>query len=492
MKMTDTIDPSVVRNMDTLRQLYSDNEHICFHHFDTVEGKRFASVAYLSVLIDEPRFHQHIVRKINEDLHLCKKPADETVLESIHSLGLVSALPNMSEAAELIAGAGIAVFIEGRSEAYGIGLPGYEKRAVDESKMEPNVRGPREGFIEDLQTNLGLVYRRLKTAKLKSKSYIVGQQSQTTVMILYLENQVDKSVLQEVERRLESIRLNVVVDSAQVEEWIQDSPYSPFSQILHTERPDRVVTAMNQGKVAILTDGSPNALLAPATFTDFLHPSEDLYEKFYFANFLRVLRLITLFISLFGPSLYIALTTFHLEMIPTPLMQAFLSTKAGIPLPTFLEAFLMEVAFEVLREASVRLPRAVGQSVSIVGALIIGEAAVQSGIVSRPMVIVVAMTGIASFTIPSFNTAISLRMLRFPLIFIAAWTGVLGLALSMYVITLHLCSLKSFGKLYLPTFDSRRWKDVLEHYVLLPIKYRRVSKNGTPITWTEGNDYEER
>jgi hypothetical protein len=310
-------------------------------------------------------------------------------------------------------------------------------------------------------------------------------------MIVYLENQVDASVLREVERRLESIRLNVVVDSAQIEEWIQDSPFSPFSQILNTERPDRVVTAMNQGKVAILTDGSPNALLAPATFTDFLHPSEDLYEKFYFANSLRLLRSITLFISLFGPSLYIALTTFHLEMIPTPLMQAFLSTKAGIPLPTFLEALVMEIAFEVLREASVRLPRAVGQSVSIVGALIIGEAAVQSGIVSRPMVIVVAMTGIASFTIPSFNTAISLRMLRFPLIFIAAWTGVLGLALGMFTIILHLCSLKSFGKLYLPTFDPQRWKDVLEHYVLLPIKYRRVSKKGTANTWMEGQKHEE-
>ncbi|MDQ0916091.1 spore germination protein [Paenibacillus sp. V4I5] len=488
---TDTIDPSVARNVTNLRHLYSDNELISFHHFDNVEGELLGSVAYLSVLVDEQRLHQYIVPKIHEDLHLRTKRADESIFESISSLGLVSALPNMSSAADLIAGAGIIVFIEGRSEAYGIYLPGYEKRAIEEPKMEPNLRGPREGFIEDLQINLGLVYRRLKTAKLKSKSYIVGRQSQTKVMILYLEDQVDTTVLSEVQRRMESIRLNVVVDNAQIEEWIQDSPYSPFSQIQNTERPDRVVTAMNQGKVAILTDGSPNALLAPAMLTDFLHPSEDLYEKFYFANFLRILRLFTLFVSLFGPSLYIALTTFHLEMIPTPLIQAFLTTKAGIPLPTFLEAFIMEVAFEVLREASVRLPRSVGQSVSIVGALIIGEAAVQSGIVSRPMVIVVAMTGIASFTIPSFNTAISLRMLRFPLIFIAAWTGVLGLALSMFAIILHLCSLRSFGKLYLPTFDPQHWKDAVEHYVLLPIKNRRVSKKDTLITGMEGQEYEE-
>ncbi|WP_308639901.1 spore germination protein [Paenibacillus silvisoli] len=487
----DAIDPSVERNMAQLRQLFSDNALISFQPVVNSKGMRCAAIAYLSVLIDEQRFYQYIVPKIHEALFDSNHSEEETVLEAIRTFGLVSALPKLNSAAQMISSAGIVVFIEGRSEAYGFALPGYERRSVDEPKLEPNVRGPREGFIEDLQVNLGLVYRRLKTSKLKSKSYVVGIESQTNVMILYLEDQVDKQVLAEVEARMASIRLNVVVDNAQIEEWIQDSPYSPFPQIQNTERPDRVATALNQGKVAILSDGSPSALLAPAAFTDFLHPSEDLYEKFYFANFLRLLRLVTLFVSLFGPSLYIALTTFHLEMIPTPLMQTFLSSKAGIPLPTFLEAFIMEVAFEVLREASVRLPRAIGQSVSIVGALVIGEAAVQSGIVSRPMVIVVAMTGIASFTIPSFNTAISLRLLRFPLIFIAAWTGVFGLALGMYVIILHLCSLKSFGRLYLPAFDLRGWREVIQQYVLLPIKHRSISKKDA-LSSIGGHEHEDR
>ena len=335
-----------------------------------------------------------------------------------------------------------------------MGLPGYETRPIEEPKIEINVRGPRESFTEDLQKNLTLVYRKLKTPELKSKSYVIGKQSQTKVMLIYLENKVNVSVLEEVKRKLDSISLDILIADSQIEECIQESTFSPFPQILNTERPDRVVTALSRGKVAILIDGTPIALITPSTFFEMLHPSEDLYERFYFANFLRVLRLITLFISLFGPSLYIALTTFHLEMIPTPLMMAFISSKAGIPFPTFVEALIMEVAFEVLREASLRLPRAVGQSVSIVGALIIGEAAVQSGIVSTSMVIVVATTGIASFTIPAFSTAIALRMLRFPLMLLAAYVGVFGISLGIFIIIMHLCSLQSSGVLF---FESDRF-----------------------------------
>ncbi|SFI40554.1 spore germination protein KA [Paenibacillus sp. UNC496MF] len=482
--------PSVTRNVDALRREFADNDHISFHLFESGAGEASAALAYLSVLVDQSRLHQHILPWLSERAGAAGASA-ASLAESARAQGIEGTVSDLTEAVRFIANAGIVLFIEGRTDALGMALPGYGKRALEEPVLEVNVRGPRTGFIEDLDTNLGLVYRRLKTPKLKAKSFVVGEESRTDVAVLYLADQADPEVLREVERRLASIRQNVVVDSAQIEEWIQDSPYSPFSQILNTERPDRVATALNQGKIAILTDGSPNALLAPSAFTDFLHPSEDLYEKFYFANFLRLLRLLTLFISLFLPSIYVALTTFHLEMIPTPLMLTFLSTKAGIPLPTFLEALLMEIAFEVLREASLRLPRAIGQSVSIVGALIIGEAAVQSGIVSKPVVIVVAMTGIASFTIPSFSTAITLRLLRFPLIMIAAWTGVLGISLCMFAVVLHLCSLTSFGTPYLPTLEWKRWKDFVSRHVMLPIKHRPLSRSEAAPAEREESDHEE-
>lgn len=470
------ISTSIAPNLEKLLQQFADNDFIIVRNFSKSDDSLLASIVYLNILVDEKTLNQQIIRKMTEDIFVQQGQADEVIIESFHSLGEVKSIQELDGIVSLIANAGIVIFVEGRSEAYGMMLPGYNTRQIDEPKIEINVRGPREGLTEDLQTNLGMVYRRLKTPELKSKSYIIGSQSQTKAIILYLENQVDPEVLKEFQSRIESIDLNVVVDSAQIEEWVQDSTYSPFPQILYTERPDRIVSALNRGKIAMIVDGTPNALIAPTSFFEMLHPSDDLYERFYFANFLRFLRLITLFISLFGPSLYIALTTFHLEMIPTPLIMAFLSAKAGIPFPTFVEAIIMEVAFEILREASLRLPRAVGQSVSIVGALIIGEAAVQSGIVSRPMVIVVAMTGIASFTIPSFSTAIAFRLLRFPIIFLSAFAGVFGISIGLFVIILHLCSLQSNGALFLEPVESERLIQTLKKYVLFPVRYRNNSK----------------
>jgi hypothetical protein len=466
------ISTSVSQNLEKLLQRFSNNEHLVVRNFTGNHGELLASLIYLNVLVDENILNQQIIRKMSEDLLNQQGLTDEAITGSLYTLGAFRLIPHLDAAVSMIADAGFIIFVEGCEESYGMVLPGYETRPIEEPKLEINVRGPREGFTENLQTNLGMVYRRLKTSELKSKSYLIGRQSQTNVTILYLGNQVDAAVLEELMRRLDTLDINVLVDSAQIEESIQENTFSPFPQILNTERPDRVVTALNRGKIAILTDGTPIVLIAPASFFEMMHPSEDLYERFYFANFLRLLRLLTLFVSLFGPSLYIALTTFHLEMIPTPLMMAFLSTKAGIPFPSFIEAILMEVSFEVLREASLRLPRAVGQSVSIVGALIIGEAAVQSGIVSRPMVIVVAMTGIASFTIPNFSTAIALRMLRFPLMFLAASTGVFGLSLGLFAIILHLCSLQFCGVPFLDPIKSGSLRNSLKKFILLPVPYR--------------------
>lgn len=497
------ISTSVSQNLEKLLQYFSQNDYLVVRNITKNDGQSLASIIYLNILVDENILNQQIIRKMSEDLLYWKGQVDEAITGSLYSLGAVRLLPHLDAVVSMITDAGFVIFVEGRSESYGMMLPGYETRSIEEPKLEPNVRGPREGFTEDLQINLGMVYRRLKTSDLKSKSYLIGRRSQTKVSVLYLDSQVDHAVLEKLMRKLDAIDLNVLGDSAQIEEWIQDNTFSPFPQILNTERPDRIVTALNRGKIAIITDGTPIALIAPSSFFEMMHPSEDLYERFYFANFLRLIRLITLFTSLFGPSLYIALTTFHLEMIPTPLMMAFISAKAGIPFPSFIEAFIMEVAFEVLREASLRLPRAVGQSVSIVGALIIGEAAVQSGIVSRPVVIVVAMTGIASFTIPSFSTAIALRMLRFPLMLLAATTGVFGLSLGLLAILLHLCSLRFCGVPFLEPVDSVSLKNTFKKFVLLPAQYRSVSSykekfentpkmKGNFLFGNEGEEYEER
>ncbi|WP_240548246.1 spore germination protein [Paenibacillus lignilyticus] len=459
-------------NLQELKRLYTGNELFLFRNLGDKDTGDEAIIVYLNSLVDENRLNQQIIRKMNMDLRMNSGPAREIVLDSLHTLGNVNIITEIDEIVSHLADANFVLLIEGHIEAYAVKLPGFETRAIDEPQIELNIRGPREGFTEDLQKNLGMVLRRMKSQDLKAKSFLIGQESQTKVMLLYLGDRVDFRVLNELCHRMDSIRIDVLSDSTQIEEWIQDSTFSPFPQLLNSERPDRIVTAMNRGKIVIMVDGTPNALIAPSTFFEMLHPSEDQFERFYFANFLRIIRLITLFVSLIGPSFYIALTTFHLEMIPTPLLMTFLSAKAGIPFPTFIEALIMEVAFEVLREASMRLPRIMGQSVSIVGALIIGEAAVQSGIVSRPMVIVVAMTGIASFTIPSYSTAISLRLLRFPLMFLTALTGMFGLSVGMFMVIFHACSLRFCGVLFLDPIGSEGIRNTIMKIFLPPVRYR--------------------
>nr|WP_240546066.1 spore germination protein [Paenibacillus artemisiicola] len=458
--------------LQELKRIYAGNELLIIRNLDGSVTDDEAVIVYLNSLVDEKRLNQHIIRKMNLDLRKENGPTNEVLLNSLFTLGEVSILTEINEIINHIADAHFVVFLKGQAEAYATKLPGFETRAIDEPQIELNVRGPREGFTEDLQKNVGMVLRRIKSPHLKAKSFVIGDESQTKVMILYLGDRVDPNVLNELCHRIDSIQLDFLSDSTQIEEWIQDSTFSPFPQILNSERPDRVVTAMNRGKIVIMTDGTPNALIAPSTFFEMLHPSEDQFERFYFANFLRIIRLITLIVSLSGPSFYIALTTFHLEMIPTPLLMTFLSAKAGIPFPTFIEALIMEVAFEVLREASLRLPRIMGQSVSIVGALIIGEAAVQSGIVSRPMVIVVAMTGIASFTIPTYSTAIALRLLRFPLMFLTALTGMFGLSVGMFVIIFHICSLRFCGVLFLDPLGTEGFRKSVQKIFLPPVRYR--------------------
>jgi Bacillus/Clostridium GerA spore germination protein. len=459
-------------SLDKLKELFTNNDSFVVRKLMNNQSVAVASMVYLDILIDEKGLNQYIIPQIVGALPASADKSDKSLIDTLENLAANKVLHQLDHAVNWIMNAGIIIILPGCTKAYGIQLPGYETRSIDEPKIEINVRGPKESFVEDLHQNLSMVYRKLRTPDLKSESYIIGKQSETKMMLLYLESRVDPKTLELLKKKVEKIQLDLLVANIQIEELIQDNTYSPFPQILDTERPDRVVSLLNRGKIAIVTDGTPIVLAVPSTFFEIMHPSDDLYERFYFANFLRIIRLVCLFVSLFGPSTYIALTTFHLEMIPTPLMMNFISSKANIPFPTFVEAILMETAFEVLREASLRLPRAVGQSVSIVGALIIGEAAVQSGIVSRPMVIVVAMTGIASFAIPSFSTAIAFRLLRFPLILFAAYCGVFGISLCMLLILLHLCSLTSLGKPFLEPVDFQSTKNSLMRYILLPIHYR--------------------
>lgn len=361
-----------------------------------------------------------------------------------------------------------ALLVEGNAKSALLGMRGMEKRSVAEPDTESVVRGPREGFVESLRTNTSMIRRKLKTPRLKMKSMTVGKESNTSIVICYMDDLAMPSMVEEVVKRIQQIQVDSVLESGLIEEFIQDDAYSPFPQMQYTERPDVVAGGLLQGRVAIIVDGTPFVLIVPFVFVQILQASEDYYERFQIATLLRWLRYLFLFLSLTTPALYVAITTYHQELLPTTLMLSVAAAREAIPFPAVVEAFIMEVTFEALREAGIRLPKAVGSAVSILGALVVGQAAVQAGIVSAPMVIVVSITGIASFTIPRFNGAIAIRMLRFPILIAASLFGFYGIFFSLMILLGHLANLRSFGVPYLSPLGPLSYGDMKDVLIRAP------------------------
>ncbi|GJM68872.1 hypothetical protein HMSSN036_10880 [Paenibacillus macerans] len=287
-------------------------------------------------------------------------------------------------------------------------------------------------------------------------------------MLAYVEGLCKPELIKEVQRRLSYLKMDGVLSSSYVEECIEDNPYSPFPQLQYTERPDVVSAALLEGRIAILVNGSPMVLMAPVTFPMLLQSAEDYYQRYVAATWIRWIRYFFVLVSLLLPSLYIAITTFHPEMIPAQLLIAVASSREIVPFPALLEAFAMELAFEALREASIRIPKSIGQAVSIIGALIIGTAAVQAGIASAAMVIIVSLTGIASFIIPHFDLGLSFRLLRFPIMILASLFGLYGIACGMILIYIHLVNLRSFGIPYMSSIAPLVTEDLADTLLRVP------------------------
>ena len=356
------------------------------------------------------------------------------------------------------------ILIEKQTKGISLGLPKWEKRGIKEPAAESVIRGPREGFVETLRVNTSLLRRKIRHPSLKMKQMVIGGYTETQVIVAYIEGIADNTLIDEVTNRLKRIKIDGILESGYIEEMIQDSPFSPFPQLLNTERPDVAAACLLEGRVIILIDGTPITLIAPCTFASLLQSPEDYYNPFYISTFIRWLRYGFFFVALLAPSAYVAILTFHQEMLPTSLLLTVAESREQIPFPALVEAFIMEITFEALREAGVRLPKQVGAAVSIVGALVIGQAATAAGLVSSPMVMVVAITGVASFLMPRYATGISIRILRFPIMILSGMMGLLGVMLGITAIVAHMCTLKSFGVPYLnsaATFKIQNLKDVL-------------------------------
>ncbi|MFD0711601.1 spore germination protein [Paenibacillus sp. GCM10027626] len=453
-------------NIETIRTIYTNCSDVVFRSF--LIGERTKAVLiYIEGLSDAKVIDDHVLAPLMQaapveltDLHV--------LFERKISVSQAKQIASFAACIEYMS-AGLPILLcEGENRGLALGLSQWEKRSIEEPSAEASIRGPREGFTETLQVNISQIRRIIKSPALKMESLKIGDYTQTKVAIAFIDGIADKSLVEEVRNRLGRIQIDGILESGYIEEMIEDNPYSPFPQLLSTERPDVACSGLLEGRVVILMEGTPFVLIAPTTFFSLIQAAEDYYQRFLVGTIIRWLRYIFLAASLLLPSFYVALLTFHQEMVPSSLLFSMASSREPVPFPALVEALLMEVAFEALREAGVRLPKQVGAAVSIVGALVIGQAAVQAGIVSAPMVMVVALTGIASFMIPRYIAGIAIRMLRFPMIFLAGSLGLLGIMMGIIAIVLHLCSLRSFGVPYLAPLDTQKIRDMKDVLLRAP------------------------
>ena len=444
-KTNSKIEAELEENIDQLKVLFKDCSDVVFRPF--VAGKVKACILFVDGFIDSASIEVNGIKQILNEIENEKLTANE-LMEQIVSISSVSKTENLDEAVTSVLKGNTVLFIEGTAKALIFDAKGGDRRGVAEPQTETAIRGPREGFTEILRVNTALIRHKIRSNRLKILSMDIGEESNTELAILYIDGLASADLIDEVLSRLKRIKIDAILDSGYIEEFIEDSPWSMFPQIQNTERPDTVAANLLEGRIAIIADGTPFVLIVPATFWQFLQASSDYYNRFHISIFLRLLRVILMFLALELPSIYVAVTTYHQEMIPTKLLLSIAASREAIPFPGIIEALIMEVSFEALREAGVRLPQIVGQAVSILGALVIGQAAVEAGIVSTPMVIIVSVTGIASFTMPRYNMAISIRLLRFPLMILAGLFGLYGIIIGTMIILTHLCKLRSFGVPY--------------------------------------------
>lgn len=471
---TSNLSRDLRRNLDSLRKILGTSSDIIMREFSF--GNRCqidGAVIYIDGLTNKATIDDSIIKPLMYDSRLIFKDTySETenisnIKKTLLSVGNVGQTAYINQIIDGCLSGDTILMINGSIEALIISSRGWETRGVQEPKTESVVRGPREGFSETLRTNTALLRRKIKHPDFTLESMEIGERTRTNVCIAYIKNLVNPQLIEEIRRRLKRIKTDAILESGYIEQFIEDAPFSIFPTVANSEKPDSVAAKLLEGRAAILVDGTPFVLTAPMVFIESFQSSEDYYSRPYFASLLRILRFLSYFISILAPSIYVALTTFHQELIPTPLLFTMAAAHEGVPFPAVVEAGLMMIVFEILREAGVRLPRPVGQAISIVGALVIGDAAVSAGLIGAPMVIVVSITAVASFVVAAQTDTSAI--LRFTLLILTGVMGAYGIAVGLLGLCVHLASLRSFGTPYLSPIAPLSPRDLKDVFVRAPI-----------------------
>ncbi|MGJ7913507.1 spore germination protein [Neobacillus sp. LXY-1] len=472
-------------NLVDLYTLFTYTPDLIVRHLDIKKSGEKAVLIYLAGLTNTDSVHEHILRPLIYDVEDKKNP------NLAVSIGHVGSINHWTELENGILQGKSALLVEGRSDAMIFDTQGWPQRAIEDPQLEASLKGAHQGFGETSSKNIALVRRYISNRELKIKEMTVGRRSKSKVSILYLEDVAHPEVLRELEDRIRQLDIDAILNAGELEEFIEDNSFSPFPQLISTERPDAAASHILQGRFIVIVDGSPAALVAPVTLISFFHNVDDYGSRFLTANFIRLMRLLAFFVAIFFPALYISLISFNYELIPIKLLLNIGKYRAEVPFPPLIEALIMEIALEMLREAGIRLPAPIGQTVGIVGAIVIGQAAVQAGIVSNMMIIVVASTAIASFIIPNYDMSSAIRLLRFPMMFLASLFGIVGIVIGLIILIGHLISLESLGIPYSSPFTPiylSDWKDSFLRVPLWKMSRRPLSTRAIQAVKQGSND----
>lgn len=365
------------------------------------------------------------------------------------------------------------LFVDGFRKAIKIPDDGYPAMGITKAESEKVIRGSNEGFSDSVKQNAALIRKRIRSPKVKARQIKAGVRSNTNVYIMYIEDLAEQELITEIESRLQGFEIDGVMDSGILEQLTEEKWYSPFPQFQTTQRPDRASMALLDGRAVVMSDNSPVALILPTDYNSFIQTSDDYYSRFEIASFGRMIRYVASFFAMTLPGLYLAVTNFHTQILPTSLLLSFAEARKGVPFPAVVEVLIMELAFELIREAGVRLPGVIGNTIGIVGGLVIGQAAVQANLVSPIVVIIIAFTALCSFAIPNEEFATAFRLLKFLFIGLCAWLGYFGMLLGLLAVLTHLSRLTSFGIPYLMPFvgaDLNDYEDERDFLWRQPLK----------------------
>lgn len=460
--------------IDNLKNILMKSDDVLLKEI-SINKKLKGTLFFIDGLVDSKSISEYIIEPLTQMPRFTESKTEIEVINLIREGALTYSSQTekntLKDVINGILGGNAALLFPGENIAFVFDVKGFDKRNITEPTDENVIKGSRDVFVETLRVNTATVRRKIKSPNLVFEEIILGKQTQTSISIIYISNIANEQLLKEFKKRLDKINVDAILSLNSIEDYIIDKKLSAFPQLINTERPDKFCSNIIEGRIGLIIDGLPISIIIPGTLVQFIQATEDYSQNYIISSILRFMRVILMFTTLLLPGFYISIISFHHEMIPIELALSISASDKGVPFPPFIEVILLLIAFEVLMEAGLRLPKSIGQAVSIVGAIVVGQAAVEAKLVSPAVVITIAVTAMANYTVPNQDLSNALRLWRFIIAILSSILGLMGLSIGSLILLYHLCSIECFGIPYLSPFVSGENEDFGDTLFRLPVYF---------------------